>query len=266
MEATFEKQSFLTKLKSMLKVDFKRMFTMPLVYIMVGVSFVLPVLILVMTSFMPATTVDPTTGVETAVETFTNVWQAIGSVSGDGSAVSMSLTGMCNINLLYFLIAVFVCVFVADDFRSGYAKNLFTVRAKKIDYCVSKTAAGFVGGAIMIVAYFIAAMLGGAIAGLPFGTAGFGAGGVVACMFSKVFLVAVFVAIALLLSVVAKQRLWLSVLGSIAAGALLFTMLPMISPLNSTVINAVMCLAGGAVFAAGLGAVSNLILNKTSLV
>ena len=266
MEATFEKQSFLNKLKSMLKVDFKRMFTMPLVYIIAGVSLVLPILILVMTSFMPATTVDPTTGVETATETFTNVWQAFGSVSGDGSAMSMDLTGMCNINLMYFLIAVFVCIFVADDFRSGYAKNLFTVRSKKSDYCISKTAAGFVGGTLMLVLYFIGAMLGGAIAGLSFDTAGFGAGGIVACLFSKFFLVSLFVSIALTLSVVGKQKLWLSILGSLAAGALLFTMLPMISPLNSTFLNVILCLAGGAMFAAGLGAVSNLILNKTSLV
>ena len=253
------------KLKSMLKVDFRRMFTMPLVYIMAGVCFAMPVLILVMTSFMPSTSVDPITGGEKTVETFTNVWQAIGSVSG-GSAMTMDLTGMCNINLVYFLIAVFACIFVSEDFRSGYAKNLFTVRAKRIDYCVSKTAACFVGGTIMIVAYFVGAMLGGAIAKLPFSAEGFGAGGIVACMLSKIFIVAIFDAIALTLGVAAKQRLWISILGSIAAGALLFTMIPMISPLNSTILNAVMCLAGGALFAAGLGAVSNLILNKTSLV
>lgn len=265
METTFEKQGFMKKLKSMLKVDFRRMFTIPLVYIMAGVCFVMPVLILVMTSFIPSTSVDPTTGVEKTVETFTNVWQAIGSVSG-GSAMTMDLTGMCNINLVYFLIAVFACIFVSEDFRSGYAKNLFTVRAKRIDYCVSKTAACFVGGTIMIVAYFVGALLGGAIAKLPFSAEGFGAGGIVACMLSKIFIVAIFAAIALTLGVAAKQRLWISILGSIAAGALLFTMIPMISPLNSTILNAVMCLAGGALFAVGLGAVSNLILNKTSLV
>ncbi len=262
--ATFEKQSFAKRLKSMLKVDFKRMFTMPLVYIMAGVCFVMPILILVMTSMMPSTQVDPTTGVETAVETFTNVWQSIGSVSG--SEMSMDLTGMCNINMLYFLVAVFVCVFVADDFRSGYVKNLFTVRAKKTDYCISKTAVCWVGGAIMIVAYFIGAMLGGAIAGLPFGMAGFGVGGIIACMFSKLFVVAIFVSIALVLSVVAKQKLWLSIVGSFAAGMLLFIMIPMVTPLNSNFLNVIMCLAGGALFAAGLGAVSNLILNRTSLV
>ncbi|MCM1545535.1 MAG: ABC transporter permease [Clostridiales bacterium] len=262
---TFGRQSFKSRLASMLKVDFKRMFTMPLIYITAGVCVMMPILILVMTSLMPAAEVDTTTGVEKSVETFTNVWQAIGSVSG-GSAMTMDLTGMCNINLVYFLIAVFACIFIADDFRSGYAKNLFTVRSKKTDYCISKTAVCFVGGAIMLAAYFVGAMLGGAIAGLPFAAAGFGAGGIVSCMLSKIFVAAIFVAIALLLGVVAKQRLWISILGSLAAGALLFTMIPMVTPLNSTFLNVAMCLAGGALFAAGLGAVSNLILKKTDLV
>ncbi len=255
----FEKTTFVQRLKTMLKADFMRMFTMPLVYIMAGVSLAMPILILVMTTSMGGSAEG-----EAAMEGFTNVWQAIGSVSGDGAAMSMDITSMCNINLLYFLIAVFVCIFVADDFRSGYAKNIFAVRAKKWDYVLSKSLAGFVGGAIMIVAYFIGAMLGGAIAGLSFGTEA--AGGIVACMFSKIFLVSVFVPIALLLSVVGKQRLWISLLGSLAACALLFTMLPMISPLNSGILNVIMCLGGGALFAAGLGALSNLILNKTDIV
>lgn len=265
METKFEKQNFLKKLKSMLKVDFKRMFTMPLVYIMAGVCFVLPILILVMTTMMGGET-DPTTGAE-AMEMFTNVWQSIGSVSGDGAAAAgMDLTSMCNINLLYFLVAVLVCVFVADDFRSGYAKNLFTVRSKKVDYVFSKTLVTFVGATIMFVMYFIGAMIGGAIAGLPFTMEGFNIGGVVACLFSKVFIIGVFVSISLILSVAVKQRLWLSIICSFAAGMLLFMMIPMMAPLNANFLNVIMCLAGGALFAVGLGALSNLILNKTSLV
>lgn len=264
METAFEKQSLGKKLKSMVRTDFRRMFTTPLVYIMAGICFVLPVLILVMTSVMPSTQIDPVTGAETAVETFTNVWQAVGSVSG--AEMSMSLTGMCNINMVYFLIAIFVCVFVAEEFKSGYAKNLFTVRAKRVDYCISKTAAGFTGGAIMIVLYFVGAMLGGAIAGLPFSMDGFGAGNLVACLFCKLFLVAIFVSIALILGVTGKQRLWLSVLGSLAAGMLLFTMLPMISPLDAGILQPLLCLCGGGLFAAGLGAASNVILKKTNLV
>ena len=239
----------------MLKVDFKRMFTMPLVYIMAGVCLVLPILILVMTSLM---------GSGDGSGMFTNVWQAIGSDSG--SATGMDLTGMCNINLLYFLILIFVCVFVADDFKSGYAKNLFTVRPKRIDYCISKTLAGFAGATIMLLTYFIGAMRGGAIAGLSFDAGTAGAGGIAACMFAKIFFALVFVAIALVLAVTAKRRLWLSILCSFGAGMLLFTMIPMITPLNSTIINVIMCLAGGAVFAAGLGAISNVILRKTNIV
>ena len=264
METIFEKTTFSKRLKSMLKVDFRRMWTMPMVYIMIGVCFVLPILILVMTSMMGGTTVDPNTGVETTMEGFTNVWQAIGSTSG--SAMSMDLTSMCNINMIYFLISVLVCVFVADDFRSGYAKNLFTVRSKKTDYVISKSIVGFVGGAGMILAYFVGAMLAGAIAGLPFDLGDASVGGIIACMFSKIFIVAVFVGIDLLLSVVGKQKLWLSILCSLAAGMLLYTMIPMMTPLNATFVNVIMCLAGGALFATGLGALSNLILNKTRLV
>lgn len=265
MEATFEKTTFAKRLKTMLKVDFKRMFTMPLVYIMAGVSLAMPILILVMTSFMGGGT-DPETGAEAAA-TFTNVWQAISSVSGgDSAGMAMDLTTMCNMNLIYFLIAVLVCVFTAEDFRSGYAKNLFTVRSKKVDYVFSKSLVCFAGGVIMILAYFIGAMIGGAIAGLPFTMEGFNAGGIVACLFTKIFLVAVFVAIFLTFAVVAKHRTWLSILLSIGVGAFMFMMIPMMTPLNANFIHVIMTLAGGALFAVGLGAVSNLILNKTSLV
>lgn len=264
MEKTSKKQAFAKRLKSMLKVDFKRMFTMPLVYIMAGVCFALPILILVMTSTMGGTAADPNTGIETTVETFTNVWQAIGSVSG--AEMSMGLTSMCNINMLYFLVAVLVCVFVADDFKSGYVKNLFAVRSKKTDYVFSKSLVTFAAAAIMFAAYFIGAMIGGAIAKLPFTMEGFNVGGIIACILSKIFVIAIFVSIALLLGTVAKQKLWISILGSFAAGMLLFMMIPMMTPLNANFIHVIMTLAGGALFAVGLGAVSNIILNKTDLV
>ena len=43
---------------------------------------------------------------------------------------------------------------------SGYSKNLFTVRAKKGEYVISKTVMGFVCGAMLLVAYFVGAILG----------------------------------------------------------------------------------------------------------
>ena len=265
MELKFEHNGFGKRLKSMLVVDFRRMFTMPFLYILLGSCLVMPILILVMTTMMDGSvTVDPQTGVETVIEGFDNVWQIIGSVSG--VPMSMGLTSMCNINMLYFFIAVFVCIFVGADFRSGYAKNLFTVRAKKTDYVISKTLVSFVGGIGMILSFFVGSVLGGAIAGLPFTMEGFSTMEFVMCMLAKVGIVAVFVPIYLLMSVIAKDRTWLSIMLSMMIGMLFFMMIPMLTPLDATMMNVVLCFVGGVLFSLGFGVISNAVLNKTSLV
>ena len=268
MELKFEALSFTTRLKRMLHVDVRRMFTMPLLYIIVAISFIIPILILVMTSMMPSTTIDPVTGIETPVETFTNTWQAIGSLptNNNDAAMSMSLVSMCNINMMYFGIAVLVAMFVSADFRSGYNKNLFTVRSKKLDYVISKTIVCFIGGALMIIAFFIGSMLGGAFAGLSFDLGTLDISNIIMCMISKVLIVLVFVPIFLVMSVAGKQRAWLSLLGGFGVGMLLFTMVPMITPLEAGVMNVLLCLLGGLLFSIGIGAISNLVLKKTSLV
>lgn len=262
------KKVFNNRLKSMLSVDFRRMFTTPLFYIMVGVSLVIPILILVMTTMMDGSvSVNPQTGAETVMEGFKNVWQIIGSVSSGeaGAGMSMDLTSMCNINMMFFLIAVFVCVFVGDDFRSGYSKNLFTVRAKKTDYVISKSIVGFVAGASMLVAFFIGAMLGGAMAGLPFTLEGVNALNIILSMLSKIFLVSIFSSIYLIAAVFAKQRLWLSLILSFAIGMLFFTMIPIISPLNAGFMNVLLCFVGGGLFSFGIGIVAKIVLNKIDL-
>jgi ABC-type transport system involved in multi-copper enzyme maturation permease subunit len=270
---TFERNGFSQRIKTMLKVDFRRMFTMRFVYIMLGICFVMPVLILVMTTMADGSvSVNPQTGVETVIESFTSVWQAIGSVSSSDSGDSMDMgmemdmMSMMNIDMLYFIAAVLVCIFVADDFRSGYAKNLFTVRSKRADYVISKTLVGFVGGALMLIAYFVGAMLGGAIAGLSFALGTLTVGSIVMCMLAKVFLMLVFAALFVMVSVIGKQKLWLSVLCALVSCMFLFAMVPMLTPLDSTFMNVIMCLFGGAAFSAGIGWVSNTILRKANLV
>lgn len=266
-EIRFESRNFGKRLNSMLKVDFRRMFTMRLFYIMAGICLVIPILILVMTTMLDGSvSVDPNTGVETVVEGFDNTWQIIGSVSGESSAAAMDMTGMCNINLLYFFAAVFVCLFVSDDFKSGYVKNLFAVRAKKGDYVISKTLTGFVCGVCMVLAFFIGAMLGGAISGLPFDVGTAGINGIVMCLVSKALLMAAFAPIYLLMSVIAKQKTWMSMIGSFCISMLFFMMIPMLTPLDSGIVNVIGCLAAGVLFGMGFGAVSNQVLRKTSLV
>ena len=268
MEKTikFEKVSFAGRVKSMLKLDFRRMFKSKLFYILIACALVMPILMTVMMSMMDGSvSVNPQTGVETIMQGPENTWQNIGTLPGEplgGDEIFM----MCNINMMFMIVAVFVCLFISDDFRSGYAKNLFTVRAKRDEYVFSKTTSGFVCGALMLIAYLVGSILGGAISGLSFDLHGLGAGNLVACMLAKIFLMLVFVSIFTLISVAAKQKAWLSICGSLGGGMLLFMMVSMITPLGSTLLNVVLCAAGGVLFAFGLGAISKTVLKKTSLV
>lgn len=93
-----------------------------------------------------------------------------------------------------------------------------------------------------------------------------GVSGLIMCLLSKLFLVGVFVPIYLLMSVAGKQKAWLSLILSLGVGMLFFTMIPMLTPLDATILNVALCMVGAALFGAGLGAVSNLVLKKTSLV
>lgn len=270
MEKTFEKNTFTKRLKSMLKVDTRRLFISPFFYIMVGISFVIPILILVMTTMMDGTvSTNPQTGQETVMHGFDYVWQILGSVSStstEQTGMSMDLVSMCNINMMYFAVAVLVCVFVCDDFRSGYSKNLFTVRAKKTDYVISKTLVSSIGGGAMILAFVLGSIIGGAIASLSFEMVGFNAFNLVCSIISKVLLVPIFVSIFLTMSVIGKQKSWLSICLSLGIGMFLFMVISIASPLDAGVIHIILCLVGSVGFAVGMGAISNLILNKTSLV
>ncbi len=263
----FKKIGFGKRLGSMLKVDFKRMFKSRTFYIIIACAFLMPVLMTVMMAMMDGSvSVDPQTGVESVMQGPENTWQNIGTLPGGEAMGGNEVFMMCNINMAFMGVAAFICLFISDDFRSGYAKNLFTVRAKKSDYVISKTLAGFVCGALMLVAYLIGTVLGGAISGLSFDLHGLNVGNLVCCILAKVFLMLVFVSIFTLISVAAKQKAWLSICGSLGGGMLLFMMVSMITPLSSTFVNVALCAAGGILFAVGLGAISNVVLKKTSLV
>ena len=287
MEKKFERNSFGKRFFTMLSVDLRRMFRSRSFYIIVASCLVAPILILVMVTMMEGTvSVNPQTGIPgEPLEGFDNVWQIIGSVSdgsmggamggaggdascGDPSAAmgAMSITSMCNINMLYFAIAALVCIFVSEDFRSGYAKNLFTVRAKKGDYVASKTIVLAFGAMMMVLAFFIGSLIGGAVSGVSFDMVGFDVGNLVMCVLAKLVLVSVFVPIYLVMSVVAKQKLWLSIILSMMVGMFLFMMIPMLTPLNATILHVLLCAVGGVGFGTGLGAISNLVLKRTSLV
>lgn len=256
------------RLKTMLAVDFRRMFHSKLFYILIACALVMPILMTVMMTMMDGSeSVNQQTGEVTIIHGPENTWQSIGTLpTEDGNAMGgMDVMAMCNINMMFMLVSVFICLFISDDFRWGFAKNLFTVRAEKGNYVLSKTLVGFVCGALMLVAYFVGALLGGAISGLSFSLEGLSAGNIAMCMLAKIFLMPVFVSIFVAISVAAKQKAWLAICGSLGGGMILFMMVGMVTPLNATMMNAGLCLIGSVLFGFGLGTVSNMILKKRDI-
>lgn len=276
----FEKSRFAARLATMLKVDFLRMFKSRTFYIILATALLVPVVMTVMLVMMDGSvSTDPQTGKETVMEGPEYVWESFGTVpstdpapvpeSGDMAAMGgeMDVLAMCNINLTFMGVAVFICLFVAGDFRSGYAKNLFTVRAKKGDYVISKTLAGFVCGALMLILYTVGALVSGLIMGLKFDlVGGLTLANLVFCLLAKIMLMLVFVAIFTAISLLCKQTSWLSICLSLGGGMILFMMIPMITPLAASVLHVGLCAVGGVLAAVVLGLFGNLILRKTSLV
>lgn len=254
-------------LKTMLNVDIRRMFKSKLFYIIVACALIMPILMTVMMTMMDGSvSVDPQTGVETVTVGPENTWQNIGTLPGGENMGCNEVFSMCNINMAFMGVAIFLCLFISDDFRSGYAKNLFTVRAKRGEYVISKQICGFLCGGLMVILYFLGTIIGGAISGLSFDLCGLTVGNLAMCLLAKIFLMLVFVAVDVAVSVAAKQKAWLCLCGSLGACMLLFMMASMATPLNSTVVNVLLCLIGGSLFAVGLGTLSKSVLNKTAVV
>lgn len=270
-------------LSSMLRADIRRMLKSRLFYIMPAVALLVPVIMTVMLTAMDGKeTVNQQTGEVTVMEGPESVWESIGSLPSSGdeigsengvgedgtdSMAGMDMLSMCNINMVFMGVAVFVCIFVCDDFRSGYAKNLFTVRAGRGEYAWSKVIVGSACGALMLICYFLGGMLGGAVSGLSFALCdGMSVQSIVMCMLSKIFLVSVFVSIFTVISICARQRTWLAICLSLGGGMLLFMTVPMITPLTAGILNVILCLGGGVLFSAGLCAVGRAVLRRVHLV
>lgn len=264
---SFEKSKFSERLSSMLKVDFRRAFKSKTLYILSATALLMPILMTVMMTMMDGSvSVDPQTGVETVMKGPENSWQNIGTLPGAEQMGGSEIFAMCNVNMMFMAVAVFIGLFIASDFRSGFAKNLFTTRTGRGEYVFSKTLVGFLCGSLLLILYFVGAMLGGAATGLSFDLCGLTPLNIVWCLLSKIFLMLVFVAIDVLVSVCAKKMAWLSICGSLGGGMLLFTMVSLITPLSATLLHVSLCLGGGLLFALGLGAIGRVVLRRTSLV
>lgn len=154
-ELIFESPGFSARIKSMLGVDFYRLFHTPLFYIFLAISAIIPAMVSAMT-----TMTDPNGN---AIELYTNVWQII--AAEDSLYVIRSIADYANMNMVFIFGGIMVSIFIGHDYKSGYVKQLFTTHAKKEDYMISKSLTCAFAMASMCVAYLIGGVAGGMFAG-----------------------------------------------------------------------------------------------------
>ena len=156
----FENPTFLQRIRSMLGVDFYRLFHTPLFYIFLGIAAIIPAMI-VGTGGME----NPQTG-EIGAKLYTNVWNII--AANTPLYVISDIGEYANMNMVFIFGGIMVSIFIGHDYSSGYVKQLFTTHAKKQDYMISKTLTCAFAMACMCITYMIGGVTAGLLTGLSF--------------------------------------------------------------------------------------------------
>ena len=254
--------TFASRMRSMLKLDFYRLFHTPAFYMMLFVAAMIPALLLTTAGVEPSGTAAVASIQATPSIEITNVWKLVESTGGSAIAENpLDFGGFANINMVFIFAGLLMAIFVAHDYSSGFAKNIFTVHSKKMDYVVSKSAIGVFGGTGMIIAYIIGAVASGLIMGKSFDV---NVAGLVMCLLSKMLLMGVFCSLFLGIAVFFRSKLWLTILFTFLLGMVLYPA-GSIATLGSTVVTVLISLLAGVIGACAFGAASTLILKKRDL-
>ena len=261
--ANIVEPKFSSRMRSMLKLDFYRLFHTPAFYIMLLVAAIIPALLLTTAGIeTPAAGAVATPATAAPAMEITNTWQLIESTGGSAIAENpLDFGGFANINMVFIFAGLLMAIFVAHDYSSGFAKNIFTVHSKKMDYVVSKSAIGVFGGACMILTYVIGAAASGLIMGKTFDV---NVSGLIMCLVSKIFLMGVFCALFLGIAVFFRNKLWMTIIFTFLFGMILYPAAS-VATLGATVVTTLISLVAGGIGAIAFGAVSTLILKKRDL-
>ena len=155
-EIKFETPALAARIKSMLGVDFYRLFHTPLFYIFLAIAAIIPAMVSAMTMM-------PDQNGNTMEPLYSNVWQIIAAQKP--LYVIETIADYANMNMVFIFGGIMVSIFIGNDYRSGYVKQLFTAHAKKEDYMISKTLVCAFAIVSMCLSYFIGGTVGGLIVG-----------------------------------------------------------------------------------------------------
>ena len=154
---TFESPGFGQRIRSMLGVDFYRLFHTPLFYIFLVIAAIIPAMVL-------GTTGADSSGA--AVPMYTNAWQMVAAQTP--LYVVSDIGEYANMNMVFIFGGIMVSIFIGHDYKSGYVKQLFTTHSKKQDYMISKTLSCAFAMACMCLTYLLGTVVSGLLTGVSF--------------------------------------------------------------------------------------------------
>ena len=153
----FETPTLVDRMRSMLGVDFYRLFHTPMYSIFLAIAAIIPAMVVSMAGM----------GVQEGVQAApldANMWNII--AADTPLYVVRNMGDYANMNMVFIFSGIMVSIFIGHDYRSGYVKQLFTTHAKKLDYMLSKSIVCAFAMACMCVTYLLGGMAGGMLSGL----------------------------------------------------------------------------------------------------
>lgn len=199
----FEAPSFVKRIKSMLSVDFYRLFHTPLFYIFIAIAAIIPAMII------------GTTGMDSSqtAALFTNTWHAIAVTKP--LYVIENIGQYANMNMVFIFGGIMVSIFIGHDYKSGYVKQLFTTHAKKQDYMISKSITCAFAMICMCGTYFVGTVLAGALVGLSFKV---NAGSLICAILGKLIMSFGWASLYVFINILFRKNFWISIMLSFFFG------------------------------------------------
>ncbi len=205
-EIKFESPSFTQRIKSMLGVDFYRLFHTPLFYIFLSIAAIIPAMVSAMTMM-------PDQNGNTMQPLYSNVWQIM--AASEPLYVIRTIADYANMNMVFIFGGIMVSIFIGHDYKSGYVKQLFTTHAKKQDYMISKTLTCAFAMACMCICYLIGGIAGGMFAGYDWSV---NAGSLVLAVFGKIVMSLGWASLFTFLNIIFRRYFGISVASSFFFG------------------------------------------------
>ncbi|MGN0802052.1 MAG: ABC transporter permease [Candidatus Faecivicinus sp.] len=131
-----------SRIRNLFRMDLRRMLHGKAFYVMIVVAIYLPIMMITQI------------GGDSSVLSF---------IQGNGSFESFGtlLVSMSNV-----LAGILLCIYIGQEYSSGFIKNIATVHANKFDYILSKGLIALICNVVFTIVYLLAIFVAGAIMGM----------------------------------------------------------------------------------------------------